>query len=132
MNHSSHLVELRQKKKELKKNLVNPFKVGQIFYDCWGYEQTNVDYYQVIAVKPKSVVIRAIEGERKYDASFQSMSGKVIPLKDKFEEDSEPVTKPVLVTVNQRGKPIIYLKSRHGWMDLYDGGTEGKFFSCYA
>jgi hypothetical protein len=40
-------------------------KVGDIFVDSWGYEQTNVDFYQVVA-KPsaKTVVVREIAFER--------------------------------------------------------------------
>lgn len=26
-------------------------KVGDIFYSCWGYDQTNIDYYEVTATK---------------------------------------------------------------------------------
>ena len=40
-------------------------KAGDIFYSSWGYDQTNVDYYQVIGVTPsgKSVRIRRIGQE---------------------------------------------------------------------
>lgn len=116
---------------EAKANMKNPFKVGQIFYDSWGYEQTNIDFYQVIEVKPKSVVIREIKGDRKYDASFQSMSGKVFPLKDQFADDSIPLLKPLCVMVSN-GKPEFYLKSKHGWISLYEKEEKGCSFSSYA
>jgi len=32
-------------------------KVGDIFYMSWGYEQTNLDFFQVIALKGKTQVI---------------------------------------------------------------------------
>ena len=32
-------------------------KAGDVLYASWGYEQTNIDYYQVIEVKGKFVVI---------------------------------------------------------------------------
>lgn len=35
-------------------------KVGDILRCSWGYDQTNVDWYQVIAVTKASVKIRAI------------------------------------------------------------------------
>lgn len=38
----------------------NPFKVGQLFVNSWGYEQTNVDYYEAIKVGPRSVTLRPI------------------------------------------------------------------------
>jgi len=37
------------------------FKVGTILVSMWGYDQTNIDFYEVIAVpSPKSVVIRQL------------------------------------------------------------------------
>jgi hypothetical protein len=35
--------------------------VGDIFYSQWGYDQTNLDYYQVIKTTPTMVAIRKIE-----------------------------------------------------------------------
>jgi hypothetical protein len=37
-------------------------KVGDIFYTSWGYDQTNVDFYEVLSVTPsgKSVKVRQI------------------------------------------------------------------------
>lgn len=32
-------------------------KVGDIFYMSWGYEQTNVDFFQVVALKGKTQVV---------------------------------------------------------------------------
>lgn len=31
----------------------NGYKVGDVFYSSWGYEQTNIDFYQVIATSKK-------------------------------------------------------------------------------
>jgi hypothetical protein len=36
------------------------FKVGDILNTCWGYEQTNREFFEVVAVKSKSVVVREI------------------------------------------------------------------------
>lgn len=36
------------------------FKVGDILVSIWGYEQTNVDYYQVVGITAKSVKIHPI------------------------------------------------------------------------
>lgn len=32
-------------------------KVGDIFYMSWGYEQTNIDFFQVVALKGKTQVV---------------------------------------------------------------------------
>jgi hypothetical protein len=46
----------RKERAEYKHDL----KVGDILVSTWGYEQTNVNFYQVIDVRDKSVVIREV------------------------------------------------------------------------
>lgn len=36
-------------------------KVGTILVSTWGYEQTNVDYYEVIKASPKMVTLAQLE-----------------------------------------------------------------------
>lgn len=58
------------------------FKVGDIFVESWGYEQTNVDFYQVIKVNKASVVLRKI-GSKSLRATGWA-SDEVEPFKDDF------------------------------------------------
>ena len=44
--------------------------VGDILDSHWGYEQTNVDYYEVVGLTPKGVKIRQIESQRNYTGSM--------------------------------------------------------------
>ena len=37
-------------------NKPHSLKVGQILYTCWGYDQTNIDYYEVTKVIGKHMV----------------------------------------------------------------------------
>lgn len=46
----------KRKRREFKHN----YQVGDILYSSWGYDQTNVDFYEVVGIKEKSVVIREI------------------------------------------------------------------------
>lgn len=48
------------------------FKVGDFFYTSWGYDQTNVDFYQILAVSEKSVKVAAV-------ASKSAGHGYVLP-----------------------------------------------------
>lgn len=32
---------------------IDGYKVGDIFYTSWGYEQTNIEFYQVVKATPK-------------------------------------------------------------------------------
>ena len=60
-----------------------PFKVGDILVSSWGYEQTNVDYYQVVKTVGKmTVVLREIGYGQTEDTG--PMQEKVMPKKDKF------------------------------------------------
>jgi hypothetical protein len=60
--------------------LANP---GVIFCYSWGYEQTNVEYYQVIARHGQLVTLREI-GCESVPGSAGPMSDSVRPLKDAF------------------------------------------------
>jgi len=54
------------RKAERRANLAKPhqLKVGDVLSSVWGYEQTNVDYYEVVALKGKrTVVIRQISSD---------------------------------------------------------------------
>ena len=61
-------------------------KVGDIFYHSWGYEQTNIDFYQVVAITAKTVSIREIKGVADKHDSLQ-LRGETKPLKDSFADD---------------------------------------------
>jgi len=48
--------EERRKRKEYKHDYV----VGDVLYSSWGYDQTNINFYEVVATKGKQVVVREI------------------------------------------------------------------------
>ncbi len=64
------------------------FDVGDIVVNTWGYEQTNVDFYQVTKVLNKKIMVREITFE--ISSAVGSMSANVVPVKDSFcdNEDS--------------------------------------------
>lgn len=73
-------IQGRRRRKALKKELSDKrkatgrgnVKVGTIFYTSWGYDQTNVEFFQVTdLVGKKSVVIREIAQVRKGDDFMQ-------------------------------------------------------------
>lgn len=55
--------EEKRRQKEAQEKMVNPFKVGSLFYNSWGYEQTNVNFYEVVKVTPRMVYVREIASE---------------------------------------------------------------------
>lgn len=46
-----------------RQNLVNTYKIGDIFYNSWGYDQTNIDFFEVVKISAKKVWIREIKGK---------------------------------------------------------------------
>lgn len=50
----------KQKQVDEKKNYQHPYKPGDVFYTSWGYDQTNVDFYEITDVRGKILVVRAI------------------------------------------------------------------------
>lgn len=65
-------------------------KVGDILTCSWGYDQTNVDAYQVTKViSPKMVELRAIE-TRLVNGEEGFMCGRSVPIKDAFLTDWQP------------------------------------------
>lgn len=71
-------------KKSQKAEKKNAFgvKVGDIFSASWGYEQTNIDFYQVIALRGKTQVVLAAIGAYSRQDGF--CSAMVKPKKDDF------------------------------------------------
>jgi hypothetical protein len=64
-------------------------EVGSIFVCSWGYEQTNVDWYQVVELRGKStVVIRQIHSADASNGNEGWAQGKSIPAIDHFKGDA--------------------------------------------
>lgn len=118
--------ERQESKKKARQEMKNPYKVGDILYDSWGYDQTNIDFYQVTRTSPKSVWIRPIAAEQ-VKGSEEFMSARVKPVKDKFI--GEEIRKPLQVLPGN--PPTYYINSKHGWISKYTKGDEGVRSSWY-
>lgn len=66
----------------------NEIKVGDIFRMSWGWDQTNVNYFQVVRGTPKNVVVREIHHEEVPGTNKGGMCCQVRPVKDKFASQS--------------------------------------------
>ena len=54
-------------------------EAGTIFVSSWGYDQTNVDFYEVVRHTKKTVWVRPIESEKTYNAERMTGTAKPIP-----------------------------------------------------
>jgi hypothetical protein len=61
-----------------RKEWENPYKVGDILKGSWGYDQTNIDFFEIVAVKGKMLEIRELKQAR-YGDGFGG-SSKCVPL----------------------------------------------------
>ncbi len=71
----------RLKEIDAQKAHLLPLEVGMFFYESWGYDQTNIDYLEVIEVSPtrKTVMCRMVGKNRDSSAEQFSTSDKVTP-----------------------------------------------------
>jgi hypothetical protein len=69
-------------------------QVNEIYYSSWGYNQTNITYYQIVKSTEKSVVLRKIEGMRCQNED--SLASEVMPILNKFDAHyPEPLLKRI-------------------------------------
>jgi len=81
--------EYKEQKAAERKAFKPEFEVGDIFATSWGYEQTNVEFYQVIE-KPSAhyAVIQEIAQEVAEGSTMShGMACDVLPVKDNFLND---------------------------------------------
>ncbi len=98
-------------------------KVGDILVYSWGYEQTNIDYFQVTAVPSgKAVRVREIGGQMTPDGATGPMSGHCVPVPDSFKKDEKEVLKRVRL-----GN---HISMDHGSAHLWEGRP--NYVSWYA
>lgn len=105
--------------KEPKHNI----KPGDIFYNSWGYEQTNIDFYQVISTTAKTITLRRIKGNSN-DYNAHHMSGSKMAVKDSFCSDELIRKTPWLLRGQWR------VNFEYGAGCQWDG--EPMAYSCYA
>jgi len=117
---------LAEKKQATQKgNDLNLVSVGDIFYHSWGYEQTNIDFYQVVTVSGKSATFQKI-GASSRETGF--MCGRKKAVKNSFTKD-EPFKK-MLKYQESGGVLVPYIRFEFGWCEKWDGRELG--YSYYG
>lgn len=83
--------DMKYERKQERKNALINVRVGQIYVSSWGYDQTNVNFYQVI--EKKNSKFKIVEIAKRYcgEAPSGSMSDYVVPVRDNFI--GEPIWK---------------------------------------
>ena len=98
-------------------------KVGDLFYDSWGWEQTNIDFYQVVGLRGKTqVVLKAIKSKKVPDGF---MSCKVSPMVGAFKTGSYKTRQ-----INGADDSIIRRVHKDPGGRVYAGSGEYMLFGC--
>lgn len=133
-------IDFKLKRKEemsaerAKKNAVkisDVVEVGDIFYSSWGYEQTNVDFYEVVRIDGKFVFIKEIKKDYK-GTGF--MSGTSKGLKGQFVDDAEIKTS-IMYNSNENkvyGLRMSGNRRDHSGSYLYRWDGRPEYESSYA
>lgn len=117
--------EDRKQEKRVLADQPNPFKVEDILYSSWGYEQTNIDFYKVVEVKGKSVVIVKVGKKEAEGMPAAHMSGYVVAVPG--VEVGERMLKRV--TWSGADNPVLSLTS---YSSAYRWDGKPKNYTTYA
>ncbi|NNM59190.1 MAG: hypothetical protein HKM04_05185 [Legionellales bacterium] len=108
----------RKERAKAQREYKHPFKVGDIFYTSWGYEQTNLDFFEVVAVPSVKTITLSEIGMNAKQEGYRCC--KATPAKGVFL--GEPFSCRVTVGDSLR------INSHYG--HKWDGNP--KYFSSYA
>jgi len=91
INEQYQINESKQKEQSFRKEqaIENRKKVvvGDIFFTSWGYDQTNVEFFQVVdKPSPAKVLVRQIARKQR---DIGNMSANVTPVKDSFVSENK-------------------------------------------
>lgn len=117
--------DFKQDRRNLVKELVKTvqIEVGAIFVYSWGWEQTNINFYEVTKVKGQTLELQELYQNRQETGWLQ---GTCTPIKGSFKKDEKPWVKRIKVLAD--GKP--YVSTEFGWCSLWDGTEE--HWTAYA
>ncbi|MDV7561100.1 hypothetical protein R4576_18040 [Acinetobacter baumannii] len=109
------------------KKFRDELEVGTILYTSWGYEQTNVEFYQVVSVKGAFCEIREVA---KVSHDLTDMSGKVIPKPNSFI--GEPIKRKILngyvkIHNSANASPLPFKVLSTG-TKVYEGRYESSYY----
>ena len=83
----AHKIHIAERREVL--NKPHSLKVGDVITNSWGYDQTNVDCYQITRTTEHFVWLKPIASELVNDEGHAPMSGRVVPRPGVFLDKPE-------------------------------------------
>lgn len=105
------------------------FKVGDIIVNSWGWEQTNIEFYQVTEVKNKKIKVQEIYQHTVEGSEYShGMECNVMPSIDRFIETEKPFL--LSLKMDAKGNCLICNPKSYYYFYKWEGGEMYK--SWYA
>ena len=121
---------MKEQQKAIRKGtpeMLEKIKPGTIFLWSWGYDQTNLDFYQVVSRDGQMVNIREIAQETVKGSTYShGMADMRTAIKDAFLKDA-PIIRKRLQFTND-GRAYLTMDS-FGWCEEWNG--EPHYCSWY-
>lgn len=109
-------------RRERREKLAAQIKVGAVFVSIWGYDQTNIDFWEVIGRESKLVVAVQHLGNRIVEGSQGNMSENVLP----NPRERGVVKRASIIDGTLR------LEGEHDFMDAVPWDGRPRYCSHYA
>ena len=133
-------------KKEVKaraEKFAHGFNVGDVLYASWGYDQTNLDFFQVVAATEHSIRVKEVSMKKASEKGVSSMSRYIsydtttaTPVENSFfvdKEEQEGKGKLLRVgTYEHNGQKNYYVNIGRGRYGLYHYNGRELYESWYA
>lgn len=116
----------RKAKYKKERNKPHDVKIGDIFKCSWGYDQTNIDFYQCIKVSGAFIEVREIG--QMAEETF-SMQGECVPCIDAFI--GEPMRKKVAMYGDEPAIKIYSFASAYRMKPIAKIGNKSIFESSH-
>lgn len=123
--------KMKERKANADFNVSQFFKVGDVVLNSWGYEQTNIDFYQVVSMTAKKINVKEIRASLVQDTG-NSMAGHVTPIKDAFVEDGKELSLLVKARVLSNGEVDCHICNPESYYYFHKYDGRPKYCSWYA
>lgn len=118
----------RKESRKVERQQPSKLVVGDILYTSWGYEQTNIEFFQVV----KTLGVRTVELMRINSQMIESLSDytdNLMPIKDSFITEGYRSEENGTYRVKD-GTTVTFNSYKNGW--LWDGKSKNQTAAGYG